>query len=87
MTRYFYSKASGILFFLCFMAIGGLGYGWFVNYQTNLRQEQMIAEKMMAFMNKGKRFTATDGQDLCLRIQQLERDRGLKPFSCNYDQP
>jgi hypothetical protein len=39
-----------------------------------------------AFINKGKRFTATDGQELCLRIKHLETlyDKSLN-IPCNYD--
>jgi hypothetical protein len=34
------------------------------------------------FKNAGKRFTAADGQELCLRVQALETN----PKPCEYDQ-
>ena len=35
----------------------------------------------LKFRNAGKRFTAADGQVLCLRVQALESS----PKPCNYD--
>lgn len=42
------------------------------------------------FKNAGKRFTAVDGQELCLRVQQLEehsygfKNRQIPILPCNY---
>jgi len=43
-----------------------------------------------SFKNAGARFTAADGQELCLRIRRLEevsygfKDKQLQPLKCNY---
>ncbi len=43
-----------------------------------------------SFRNAGARFTAADGQELCLRIRRLEEvsygfnDKQLHPLKCNY---
>lgn len=45
------------------------------------------------FKNAGARFTAADGQELCLRIKRLEevsygvRDTNLHVLDCNYNKP
>lgn len=36
------------------------------------------------FVSAGPRFTAYDGQELCLRIEALERAHGLDPKPCHY---
>lgn len=37
--------------------------------------------RIMSFIKQGARFTADDGQELCLRIQALETD----PRPCKYN--
>ncbi len=39
--------------------------------------------RIMTFVKQGPRFTANDGQELCLRVQKLEAD----PKPCQYDKP
>jgi cbb3-type cytochrome oxidase subunit 3 len=39
-----------------------------------------IAADYFVFRHQGARFTAQDGQNLCLRVQALE----VKPKSCEY---
>lgn len=46
--------------------------------------------QIYAFMSAGPRFTAQDGQELCQRVQALEKysygfhDAGKRVDSCNY---
>lgn len=40
--------------------------------------------KIKDFMNKGARFTSSDGQSLCVRIQKLEKFHQAE-LPCNYD--
>lgn len=48
------------------------------------------AWQLYRFMHQGARFTAQDGQELCLRVQELERrsngyqDAGKTPLPCDY---
>lgn len=41
--------------------------------------------QMTAFIYKGPRFTASDGQGLCLRVQALETEVTKKPLPCLYE--
>lgn len=76
-----------LLFGLTFAAVGALSYGWYYNNQRIISAHQ---EKVESFMKAGPRFTAKDGQELCLRIQRLEhasygfRDLGYVSLGCDY---
>lgn len=37
-----------------------------------------------SFQQQGKRFTSTSGQELCMRIQELEVKTGIEPKRCDY---
>jgi flagellar basal body-associated protein FliL len=37
-----------------------------------------------SFKQQGKRFTSTNGQELCMRIQELEVKTGIEPKRCDY---
>lgn len=82
-----------LLFLTIFALIGALGYGWwFNNYRIITVQQERDQERINAFMAKGARFTAQDGQALCERVRTLEqlsygfRDSGLKRLVCEYGQ-
>lgn len=84
----FYTKYSALLFFIIFMMIGALIWGWWINYNTNKKHENALFDrKVETFINKGRRFTADYGQDLCLRVQRLEEssDGRIVPLPCEYD--
>ena len=46
--------------------------------------------QLYRFVSAGPRFTAQDGQELCMRVQALEsvsygyRDSGKQPLNCDY---
>lgn len=58
------------------------GYEWW--------QAIELQKRFSSFVNKGPRFTAQDGQELCERVKELEmvsygyRDAGKKPLDCRY---
>jgi hypothetical protein len=37
-----------------------------------------------SFKNQGKRFTLNNGQELCIRIRELEIKTGIEPKLCDY---
>lgn len=81
------------LFVLMFAFLGALIYGWWYNsHRIGALQRERMDEKMEVFMRKGARFTASDGQTLCLRIQRLEMTsygflaQGFVPEPCEYGQ-
>lgn len=57
--------------------LGLIGYEY-----AQYHEEQ---KKLQAFVNKGGRFTAADGQALCERIAALERVQGVLSLPCYYD--
>lgn len=81
--------ANKILFVVTFAAVGALAYGWYYNNQRIITTQQAFIDK---FIGVGPRFTAYDGQELCERIQELERysygytEAGRKPLDCHYSQ-
>ena len=56
----------------------GIALGGIVSVATHDYYE--FVENVKAFESKGARFTAENGQELCLRIQALEAD----PKPCEY---
>lgn len=59
-----------VLFFLTFISIGALCYGWWYN-QSLIKQQETA--RIQQFINAGARFTAQDGQELCRVVQELAR--------------
>ena len=53
------------------------GYEYMQSIELQKRFEQ--------FVNKGPRFTAQDGQELCERLKSLESSIGKIPSDCLYD--
>ena len=53
------------------------GYEYMQSIELQKRFEQ--------FVNKGPRFTAKDGQELCERLKSLEASLGKIPSDCLYD--
>lgn len=76
-----------LLFFLIFVAIGALGYGWWYNRSSINDQE---AKELKAFVNAGPRFTGYDGQEMCLVLQEVAKhsigfqQSGKKLPDCDY---
>ena len=56
----------------------GIALGGIVSVATHDYYE--FVENVKAFESKGARFTAQDGQDLCLRLQLVEP----RPKPCEY---
>lgn len=71
-----------IIYFVVFSLIGALGYGWWANRQIIITHQN---EQIAAFVAKGGRFTAKDGQALCERVAVLERLAGQLHLPCEYD--
>ena len=61
-------KIAQALFIVIFAILGALIVGWWVN-RSHI--EQMYAEKVVAFIAAGPRFTAFDGQKLCDQLRHL----------------
>lgn len=80
-------KPDRVIIFIIFVAVGALAYGWWFNNQRIVATQQ---EQIQRFMDKGSRFTAQDGKQLCERIMELEkrsygyRDAGKTPLPCDY---
>jgi hypothetical protein len=75
-----------LIFIAIFAALGALAFGWWTN---NSRISAEHQEKLATFVNAGPRFTADDGQALCLRIQALEQrlyGSGETSGPCEYRQ-
>ena len=76
-----------IVFALIFAALGALAYGWWRNDQRIIAANN---ERIKLFMNAGPRFTAKDGQELCLVIREIAKhsygfkDSGFTLPKCNY---
>lgn len=79
-----------VLLGLAYAGLGALAVGWWHNRNLIDDQRQM---QINAFMQKGARFTAQDGQELCERIRALEqfsygfKDAGRTPLNCEYGSP
>ena len=68
-----------VFWYLIWPILGALVAGWAFNAYYILQNQNQVIAELNAFKSVGKRFTAMDGQTLCLRIQQLD---GLP---CEYD--
>lgn len=64
----------GSIFFILFL----------VTVIFNIYHYILFLEETKKFISKGKRFTASDGQELCLRIQSLEQQTFVQEKECNY---
>lgn len=67
---------SVILFAIC-AVIGGMATHQYLEWQR-------LNSVMERFISAGPRFTANDGQILCLRIRELERKTNLPVSDCHY---
>ena len=66
-----------IIFIAIFVMVGMMAMHQFIEWQ---RLNQVVEH----FMAAGPRFTAGDGQALCLRIRELERAANLPYNECRY---
>jgi hypothetical protein len=70
--------------FLIWLPVGViLGYLMFEAVQQHHHNAEVI-EQLEAFQQKGPRFTADDGDELCRDIQELQHRVGLEVRECRF---
>lgn len=76
-----------VIFFLIFISIGALSYGWWYNRSMIQKQHDT---KLQTFIDAGPRFTAQDGNALCEALREVAKhsigfQQSGKPLpDCNY---
>jgi len=53
-------------------------------FVIQLTQYIELKTKVSQFMSMGPRFTAADGQEVCMRVQELEKVAGIVVKPCSY---
>lgn len=68
---------KNIIFITIFAIVGMMAMHQYLEWQR-------LNEVVERFVSAGPRFTAGDGQALCLRIRELERAANLPSSECRY---